>query len=275
MGVYKLSASGGFNSNRTAYKSMLAGNSTYVPFVNTPPVTSGLTHWYDGTDAATMTVSSGNISQWNNKSPASGGPNISNGTGSQQPGLESNVRNGYSAVRFVQANGDNLKATVQPTTGSSAFSVVVAGQTTVTDTAVGQNSVSWGDFNAVGAGVSIAMRPISNGNGKLAGGYAGSYDTEYANSANSYSGAWFCQVFTANSSSLTQVVNNSDSSTRTSGVPNVVNNSALFIGQLGAPWFNTGGWNGYIGDVLIYNRVLTTQERSDISSWLMQKWAIS
>lgn len=243
------------------------------PYGN-PPVTSGLTHWYDGADATTMTVSGGNISQWNNKSPASGGPNITQGTGSRQPDLVSNVKFGRSAVNFVRANTDHLGAGVQPTTGSSPCSVVAVFQGTAVANNTGIVVTSWGNFNATGAGYSLTMRPTGDANAnKIASGYAGSFDDWYVNSTSTYGGTWVCAIETINNTALTQIINNTDSTTKTTvGAANVANRGEFWVGQLGDPWYSTGGWAGYIGDLLIYNRVLTTQERTDMYNWAKAKW---
>lgn len=252
--------------NKLYYGSMRL-NSTFVPFNNTPPVTSGLTHWYDGSDSTTMTVSSGNISQWNNKSPASGGPNMTQGTGSRQPNLETFVQNGRSAVRFMDANEDNLFSSTQPTTGTSAFTLcLAAGAVTYS---VGQVAVSWGNFNAVGAGWSQSYN-----NGFLEGGYAGNVDTEGIKSTTSTYSGWFTQVLTASNTSVQGWMQSEAKKTKTTSPVNISARNEFFLGWLGDPWYSTYGFNGHIGDVLIYNRVLTDTEATTMRDWLQQKWSI-
>jgi hypothetical protein len=245
-------------------------------FVNTPPVTSGLTHWYDASDATTMTISSGNVSQWNNKSPASGGPNFTQGTGSRQPDFTSSARNGRSAVKFIRANDDNLGSSSQPSSGSITNTVCFAGQTTQLASNA-QVPVSWGTSNAVGAGYALSLLAANDplGAGRVNAGLAGNQGTAGVVSANSYSGLWYAQVVTISGASQTQAVNKTDTGTQNATSSSVSANNEFFLGWLTNPWYGTYGWNGFIGDVLIYNRVLNATERTQMADWLMQKWAIS
>jgi hypothetical protein len=247
-------------------------------FTNTPPVTTNLWGWYDGSDSTTMTVSSGNISQWNNKSPASGGPNLSQATGGQQPNLESNVQSGRSAVRFIRANNDNLKSTTQPTTGVSPFTIFFVINTTALASAgagQGQYPISWGSSNAVGAGVDMSMLPTGDGDsGKISTGYAGG-PTEHTFSTASYSGSWVIVTFTGSGTAITSSYNDLDNKSKTTTSVNVSNNSEFFFGYLTNPWYETGGYNGYIGDVLIHTSVLSAGNQTSQINWLKQKWGIS
>lgn len=252
--------------------------SSRVNFVNTPPVTSGLTHWYDFSDSTTMTLSSNKVSLISNKSPASGGVNMTQSTGSQQPTYTTGVKNGRAAVLFNNSNGTNLTNSVMPSSGSITNTVISAGINTTysaANSAVGQAITSWGNYNVAGAGFTAGMNP-SNGvsPGSLGAGFAGDWANYYAYSTNSYSGVWAVQAATVSGASLTTIINNTDSGTKTAGASTVTNNGEFFIGQLGNPWYSSGGWNGYLGDLLIYNRVLTTQEKTDMWLWLKAKWGL-
>lgn len=237
-------------------------------FENTPPVTSGLTHWYDASDSSTMTISSGNISQWNNKSPASGGPNLTQTTGSKQPDLETNIRVGRSAVRFKDANEDHMSSTSQPTTGTSPFTVCIAAK--ATDTNVDQYIVSWGTSNFAGGG----WANVFWGDEKLVGSYAGNRDVAGIVSANTYNDTWFTMITTVSNLTLQAWFQREAKSTDTSTAANISSNSEFLLGWLTNPWYATYGYDGYIGDVLIYNRVLTDSEAVDVRNWLQRKWAI-
>lgn len=252
--------------------------SSKLGFTNTPPVTTNLWAWYDGSDSTTMTVSSGNISQWNNKSPASGGPNVAQSTGARQPNLESNVQNGRSAVKFTQANLDNLSSTSQPTTGTGAFTVFIAMKTTASASVaagLGQYPVTWGTSNAVGAGVDTFMLPTgSSDSGKLGSGYAGG-TTEHTYSTNSYSGSWVIFTFTGSGSSITSSYNDTDGQSKTTSTVNISSNNEFFLGWLTNPWYSSGGYNGYLGDVLIHTSVLSSANQTSQINWLKSKWGIS
>ena len=247
-------------------------------FVNVPPVTSGLTHWYDGTDATTMTVSSGNISQWRTKTPSTSGVNMNQSTGSQQPNLETGVRNGRSAVKFTKANNDNLFNGTQPSSGSITQSLCFAGMTVGLGTdGFPQDAVAWGTSNAVGANYALQFTSNNDalGASRVDAGLAGNQATAGIISNNNYSGLWYAQVATISGSAQTQAVNKTDTGTQNATASNVAANSQFYLGWGTDPWYERFGWNGYIGDVLIYNRVLSAQEKTDMATWLMSKWAIS
>jgi hypothetical protein len=248
-------------------------------FNNTPPVTSGLTHWYDGTDATTMTVSSGNISQWRTKTPSTSGVNMNQSTGSQQPNLETSVRNGRSAVKFTKANNDNLFNSAQPSSGSITHTLCFAGMTVGLAQASGwpQTYLSWGTSNAVGAnyGLQLTSNNDALGASRVEAGVAGNQATAGVISANNYSGLWYAQVATISGSSQTQAVNKTDTGTQNATASNVSANSEFFLGWATNPWYERFGFDGYIGDALIYNRVLSAQEKTDMATWLMSKWGIS
>ncbi len=267
------------SSIKTGVKSSDFWDGTAVIFNNTPPVTSGLTHWYDGTDSATMTLSSGNLSQWNNKSPASGGPNITQATGSKQPNFVSNVKNGRAAVQFTRANNDWIGSTSQPSSGSITHTICFAGMTngTTGSPSGAQQSVGWGTSNYVGGQWCTAFTGNDDalGASRVNTGLAGNQSTAGVLSANNYSGIWYAQIATISGSAQTQAVNLTDTGTQNATASNVANNSEFFLGQGTNPWYGSFGWNGYMGDVLIYNRVLTAQEKTDMANWLMQKWGIS
>jgi hypothetical protein len=242
-------------------------------FVNTPPVTSGLTHWYDGSDSSTMTVSSGNISAWANKSPASGGPTMAQGTGSRQPNLEAAVRNGKSAVRFVDSTEDNFGSSSQPGSGSHAGTICFAGQ--ANSRTEGNTVMNWGTSNYVGGGVIHNNFPSNATNPNRPGqGYAGSLDTEYAYGTSAQTG-WYVAVGTFSGTSVSMKVNGANLQTKTTSGASVAANNEFFIGWTTNPWYSTYGFDGYMGDILIFNRVLSESERDQVATWLMQKWNIS
>lgn len=249
------------------------------PFVNTPPVTSGLTHWYDGSDVTTMTLSGSNVSQWRSKSPASSGIAMNQSTGAYQPDYTTSARNGRSAIKWVSANNDHLFNSTQPSTGSISNTICFAGMTVGrTGSPNGaQQTVGWGTSNAVGAQWCTAFTGNDDalGASRVNTGLAGNQATAGILSANNYSGLWYAQVGTISGSNQTQMVNLTDTGTQNGTASTVASNSEFFLGYGTNPWYSSFGYNGFMGDVLIYNRQLTAQERTDMCTWLMQKWAIS
>jgi len=102
MAVTKLSTSGLISFAR--YNSMLAGNtafSTYPAFLNSAPL------WLDASDSATITQSSGSVSQWDNKGTLE---NFVQATGASQPTTNATTLNGLNVIDFASdfMNGQTL-----------------------------------------------------------------------------------------------------------------------------------------------------------------------
>ena len=245
-------------------------------FVNTPPITSGLTHWYDGSDDTTMTKSSNQISQWNSKSPATSGVNVSNATGAQQPEYTANYQNGLSVVNFVDANSDHLGVGTQPTTGSTAFTVFMVLKPTTT--AGKLVATSWGSEQAAGAGFDLSM-------GILLGANDGKYYSTFAGwravaSSSTYSSAWSIvqAKYAGGTGSLNQKINNADSVSSTADGPISITNApsgAKFnLGWMDY-WEAQAGYDGYMGDVLIYaGTALSDADCTSTYDWLKVKWGL-
>lgn len=258
----------------TIASSRPAGGGPY----GTPPVTTNLWGWYDGADATTMTVSSGNISQWNNKSPASGGPNMTQSTGSRQPNLVSNVQFGRSAVQFVRTSEDHVGSTSQPTSGSGAFTlfaVINTSNTSSLGAGIGPTFVNWGTSNYVGGGVDTGMLATDNATpGKISVGYAGG-TTEHIYSTNTFNNTWVVVCYTGSGTSITAQFNGTDNQSKTTTSVNVSANNEFFIGWLTNPWYGSGAFNGYIGDVLVHQTVLSGAQQTQQINWLKSKWNIT
>ncbi len=70
------------------------------------PQKSNLLAWYDASDAASITASSGAVSQWSDKS--GNGRHLTQGTGANQPSTGVATQNGLNAIRFTGAGPHNL-----------------------------------------------------------------------------------------------------------------------------------------------------------------------
>ena len=82
--------------------------------VGLPRTIPGLTCWYDASDSSTITIDTG-VSQWNDKS--SNGNNLTQGTASMQPTVQTANLNGLDTIRF-----DGTDDTMETAAFSSALS---------------------------------------------------------------------------------------------------------------------------------------------------------
>ena len=74
-----------------------------------PKTVAGLEAWWDAADASSVTLDSGRVSTWNDKS--GNGRNAANSTsGSTQPDYVTGARNGRNVVRFAAASSQFLLA---------------------------------------------------------------------------------------------------------------------------------------------------------------------
>lgn len=77
----------------------------------TPGGISGCIGWWDASDAATITASSGSVSQWNDKSGT--GHHLTQGTGANQPTTGTRTQNGLNVIDF-DGTGDFMLASYSP-----------------------------------------------------------------------------------------------------------------------------------------------------------------
>lgn len=82
------------------------GYATHSYMINpfSPASVPGLAAWFDAADIATITESSGAVSQWNDKS--GNNYHLTQGTGASQPGTGSATQNGLNVLTFD--GGDHL-----------------------------------------------------------------------------------------------------------------------------------------------------------------------
>jgi hypothetical protein len=243
----------------------------------TLPVTANLNRWYDASDLSSMTISNGNISQWNDKS--GNGIHVSQGTGSRQPNILLNYVNGRHAVSFSDSTEDNLSSGNQPTSGSSSATIFFVGKSDMYTS--DQTAVSWGTSNAVGAGISLVFTGQNNSvrPNTFAWGYAGSLDGNYIYSQSSHADKLVVLSSTFSGTSLTQQVyaeriGNDNPDNKTAAGSNVGANSEFFLGWLTNPWYATFGYNGIICEVIVYTGVMGSTDRTTMMNYLKKKWGL-
>ena len=95
-------------STYTPGKLVLAKEFTWNETIWNPSMISTAL-WLDAADTGTVTLASGAVSQWNDKS--GNGRHFTQAAAANRPTLETSVQNGLQAVRFI--NGPGLLSTVQ------------------------------------------------------------------------------------------------------------------------------------------------------------------
>jgi hypothetical protein len=229
-------------------------NQFYTGFVPTQIATCSL--WLDGYDQNSFTFAGNIVSKWNDKS----GSNYHGTSITGSPVYTASGLNGRNAIAF---NGSSAITRPAGTTMNSG--------TTLTCFAVGimSNTVeSYGRlFSVVGVGPEDRNADSANVIGVAAGTQAVFSYRNFAplGQASITYGTAFqaCTLF--------------NGTTQTMYVNGTAGTSASTSGNFGYTSYSVGQgsssyWKGFIGEVIVYNSALSTQNRQTIEGYLAQKW---
>jgi len=230
------------------------------PFVN-PSSISNLYLWLDADDASTFTYSSGTVvSQWNDKS--ANGFNLTQATVSKQP-----VRS--TSPSKVTFDGSNDVMTTSASFNGSIFTIFQV--------------VKWNSFGSVMIG----------GNGSGTDIYFPYYDTS--------GNTWYVQTATdfgtysaAPAAGLMEIEIRYDGTQSTNATKMIyryagADRTLSFTGTIASTLSRSGAttaigaynaasvlpFNGYLSELIVYNKVLTATELSDVRGYINTKWGIT
>jgi hypothetical protein len=221
-----------------------------------PRQITGLSLWLDAADSATLSVSSGSVSQWRDKSGNS--HHAAQGTGLNQPDYIASGLNGKPVVRFDGVNHFILGS--QAVIGTNPVTVFFVGKTG------GTSATAYIAYLGAGAGANMFFsgdRAVRFGNGNRiwnTGPLTTATLATYRNTSAQYD--------TFQSWDKGSLLTPSSTSSGT----NSYNISAVIFGLGGNP---TGGVNlsaGDIGEFLVYTRSLSDAERERVEAALLRKW---
>jgi hypothetical protein len=241
-----------------------------------PKSISGLFQWFDGSDRATLfdatsggspVADDGAVARWEDKS--GNGYHLTQGTAGNRPTLRAAIRNGKSALECDGANSVLVSASITNNMSElSVFSVWYA------DT-LGGGSIGhiWTTSGIFGASTTRRLR--------LNPGDAAIFDAGSSNATTgglAYSlGAWnrlhgFWNGGTNRSTDFDFLVNGA-------ALPSASPNATLTVTNTGSATYAVGArpelsnhFDGYIAEVLVYTRYLSTSERTRVDNWLKAKW---
>ena len=227
--------------------------STYNTF--TPTVFIGCTLWLDAADSSSISTTSGNVTQWRDKS---GNANHTT-AGTGQPT--------YTSPFVVFGGSAQL---ILPLVFSTDWSIFIVAKTTqTTGTSGGQWWAGAGLFDAEISG-------IQNDYGmNIVGGYlatgVGNPDTTIQSVSQVNDGNLFIAGFLRNSSTgaMSNIVTGGTAVTTTG--PTGIRNSVSRI-SLGALQTNLNYFNGSIAEVIAFNTVISVAQRQNIEGYLAWKW---
>jgi hypothetical protein len=238
---------------------------TNVPFFSPTSIT-GCSFWFDGTDSSTITLSSGSLTQWNDKS--GNGKNFTAVSGFANATVSSAFQNGLNVFNF-SGNGlyrTPLGSAVYP---QDAYVIVALKSTTSHVDVLGMGDSTTDNFNSLTFAENVAKRwqNGSSGGGRLI----------YSPTDETSTSFLLMQWSIANGNFLlrrngTQLVQGSQSYGFSSP-----STAILQIGYRHADtvYGTYANFSGYIGEIVVFNSQLGTTDRQNIESYLAQKWGLT
>lgn len=229
-----------------------------------PKSIANLAAWWDASDASTITTVSGAVSQWNDKS--GNGVNATQGTANNRPVTTSQTLNGRAVVTFDGSN-DFLSFTGTARTNETWF--IVARANLSASGTVKTNGLLTDSSSGHG------VTPIIKNDGgqsqvemALGGFTVGATRTAYNLGINATFGPALTTVIRSSAAGGVLRENGTQRATCTAS------NSATMsrIGGLSSSTFNL---DGYIAELLIYSRALSTTEAQRVERWLGSKWGLT
>jgi hypothetical protein len=214
--------------------------------------------WFDAADSRTIIASSGDVSQWNDKSGF--GRNVTQGTGASQPKTGTTTLNGLNVIAF-----DGSNDTLRSAAGAASFGIVecyiVARTQSTGRVIIGVPHAAthtspffrWVLFHNV---TDILQTRID---GVAANSAANAINTSVAQLYRIETGEGDAYV------NLTRVINSAGATVT------YPNSTPLSIGS-----HATGGevLNGFVAEILIFDRALTANEKAGINNYLSEKWGV-
>ena len=236
-----------------------------------PTQVSGLVLWLDASDATTITQTSGNITQWKDKSTSA-----LTATATNNPTLVANIQNGFPGISFDGSTqyfnlGNNLNMGT-----NQLYIFVVSKFNSTADGAIIGKSL----YGSAGARYSLvrsgAMIPLIEASGGAVNNSGLNADT--STSARLLNMVWDrSTIYLYQNGSSVFSVGLSDSSNLTTGNSLLI--GAYQNGSGGTPPVAGLYMNGYIHEILMYltptGSPLGNTARQQIESYLAQKWGLT
>lgn len=206
--------------------------------------------WWDASDTGTVTTSSGDVTDWNDKS--GNGWHLSQGTSGRRPAYVSSAINGLHAIQWPST--DNPRSL-----DSASGSLTVKEVYVVLECSSSSFSNYEGIFASRNNSLSETIGGAASGNGLQVDDLPAYLN---GNNATDVSNDLFPEIETP--CLLRFVVPGSGWAT-TAGVT---------IGMDRALNSFDRGWNGYIAEVVVFSTALSSGDRGDLETHLMGKWGI-
>lgn len=219
---------------------------------------SAVVAWWDADDVATLTLSGSAVTDWASKA---GGITASQGTSSARPSYSATARNGKPGVVFDGGDRLAISSVAGFPTGSGASALAIVGQATNTS---GVNSIafSWGS----GLTNSRVVGYNNTGNRIWTSWLAAG---EFSLAEDWPTSDRIITVQYASTGVVTATVDGGSTQTSTLSTPA----TSAVSGNIGS-FPGIGSFTGPLQEIVLANRVLTTDERQQLEGYLAWKWGL-
>jgi hypothetical protein len=229
-----------------------------------PTNIANLALWLDAADATTITLDgSSNVEQWNDKS--GNARHATQAATLSRPGYAADAVNGLSSLAYT--DGKFLVTPAFDVASNPGWTILTAHR--ITGTAATRRLYSWNSFIRMLGLVSsdrivVDFHPTVDGNGRFLTASADMASTAWRYSAHRLSTSARDYVFGRPGTELTE----------TSGILPAAYSATSSTFSVGRDVPNNLSFNGSYGEVIVYNRPLTSGERAQVLAYLAAKWKI-
>ena len=229
-----------------------------------PATISGIVHWWDANDAATLTLNSGAVETWTSKAGTKTA--ASQSTANNRPATT--TVNGKTAVSF---DGSNDGFDFTGTSRTDETWIIAAAQTADQGGTRAFISESNGyGFAAARGGVKLLDSPW--------GGFVDGTDRlrpQYASDPTTPLGPAVMSVVRSVAAGGFVFIDGTQRTGAVGGFSSFSTSKAVTLNRIG--YVNSTTWplQGWIGEILLYDRALSATERLKIERYLGKKWGIT
>jgi len=240
------------DSNQTTYTSSFP---SFTWASNTSGILGNCVGWYDASDATTYNVNS--FTYWNDKS----------GAGNHLTTITAPTFSTLNGLSFMNFSGNACFFNTSMTWGPP-FTIIAVVQALTSGYLISNDSLN-GGFIQLYSGVSNNGTPLNNfdttSNGRPPA-------PTYGNSPTFVATQWYKKELTYDGTLITPYVNG----VAQNSVPTPYRSAfvGIMIGAAGNPTSIYSFWNGYVAEILVYNAVLSTSQRTSVETYLYNKWGI-
>jgi hypothetical protein len=267
---------------KTINSKLLVGNTPYVPF--TPTDISGIKLWLDAADTSTITLSGSQVTQWNDKS--GNNYNFAQSTAGNRPLSGTRTINSKNVIdfdgtddRLISANAKSVWAFMHST--DSTFFWVGASDTTNLDTYLLTDTIGTGSQRGWTANLAATGKfsvYAFQGTGGSAGTVFGvdsttSYTTSpfYMTAKSSPTAATASRAFISYNNNSFEGTNTFTATASGSDSPNDMSIGMSYY-PVNTTWY--GPFNGGMGEIIVYNSILSAGDITKVQNYLAAKWGI-